>query len=305
MTIDGMPFVPSGNPIAEFRRYSGSKSLGCLVYVAITPFIALFFALIVAMPLAYGLKQMGLSEESAKKIFPILLVPIGLGTMAYAFREYRGRASSEVAIYRDGLTTRTGGVRRTLAFDEVEAVRLIPSGTDLACILVTKLGEKVGLPPDIAPCSVASRALETTVIRTLARRVGGRIDARETVEVIEDRTRSTLIIGRGLTMIVAGLLLVLTLRHARLGLGLIQHGGRLVSQGRDGLRGGFVVNAEGFQSPGADGHNTIRWDELKQIRADFGGMAFLDKDGRSLVASPFADGFWPVKAWVDSRIIRS
>lgn len=304
--VSDLEFEPTGKPLAEFRRDAGSKAVGCLVYLVITPFIAIYLAVLPSLVLRLAFRELGLSEQLVDFSFPFLLVLTSLVTALWAIREYRGRASTEIAVYRDGLVATIGGVRRVVDFAEVSAVRLDPAGMDLACTLVTKSGRKLRLPPDVAPCSVARGALEATVIRTLARRVGERIDAGESAEVVEDGKRSTFIIGRGLMMVAVGVLLVLSLRHARRGVGLARFGVLIVSLGRIGLRGGIALRSDGVRRLGAASPEWIGWEALEFVQADpFLGIGFRLKDGRSVVASPFADGCWPAAAWLARRAGRT
>jgi hypothetical protein len=215
-------------------------------------------------------------------------------------REYRGRASAEVAIHRDGVVARVGGSRKVFAWADVQGVRFAPTGLDLSCILVLKAGGSFRLPPEVAPCSVAAAALEWTLVRGLARRLGRRIDAGGSIEVREAGVRSAFIIARGLIVIAVGVVLVLSLRYARRGAFAVHHGVMLVRQGRDGTRGGFIADAEGVRPLKGDVRDSIPWARVALIQADLSGIVLRSDDGRSIVASPFAEGFWPAAHWIAS-----
>lgn len=295
-------FVPKIGAMTAYRRAESSKAVGCLVYLVVTPFVALSLSLLIAVPLIFVLQGLGVSERFAPIAFPILLIPISLGAIAWGFHEYRGRAAAEVLIYQDGVLAQVGRARRALAFDDVETVRLDPAGLDMACTLIPRTGRALRLPPDIAPYSIVSRPLSNSLIAVLARRLGNRFDAGESVTVRERLPRALRHLARGVAGVVAGCLLILTLLHAIRGIAVVRNGVWLVRQGLVGVTGGVLVDSHGLRHLREEAGARITWDRLTLVHVDELGFLVRSDEGRTFVASPFAEGYLAASAWIAPRI---
>ena len=151
---------------ARYQRAGSSKIVGCLVYLVVTPFVALFLALFLAVPLMFALEALGLSRDRASAPFPVLLPLFGLGVAVWGYRDYRQRATLEVVIDRDQVTIGIDSRRTVLRFDDVVSIRLVPTRVDFACILVPRSGRVVRLPSEIAPFSLVREPLENSTKAT-------------------------------------------------------------------------------------------------------------------------------------------
>src|SRR5437868_254583 len=98
-----MPSLP-----ATFGRTGGSKAVGCLVYVVVTPFVAIFLALFLTLPIQLALQASVISEETAGHIFFFIFIVIGLATLRWAIRDYRRRADLTVTIGWDRIVVQLG-----------------------------------------------------------------------------------------------------------------------------------------------------------------------------------------------------
>ena len=160
---------------ARYQRAGSSKIVGCLVYLAVAPFVALFLALFLAVPIMYALEALGLSRDRASAPFLVLLPLTGVGVAAWAYRDYRRRAALEVVIDRDRVTIGKDSRRTVLRFEDVVSIRLVPARANIACVLVPRSGRVLRLPPEIAPFALVHEALEVTLIPEMVRRLDERI----------------------------------------------------------------------------------------------------------------------------------
>src|SRR5262245_31222353 len=125
---------------ARYQRAGSSMAVGCLAYVVVTPFVALFLALFLAVPLVYVLEALGLARDRASAAFLVLLPLFGVGVATWGYRDYRRRAALEVVIDRDRVTIDMKSRRVVLRFEDVVSIRLIPTGIGFACVLVPRSG---------------------------------------------------------------------------------------------------------------------------------------------------------------------
>ncbi len=133
------------------------------------------FVLAIALPIMYGLEAVGVPHERSGAAFVVLLPLVGLGVAAWGYRDYRRRAALEVVIDRDRIALRVDSRQVDLLPADVASIRLDPTWTGFACILIRTTGKSVRLPPEIAPLAEARDALDVTLIPDLVRRLDERI----------------------------------------------------------------------------------------------------------------------------------
>jgi hypothetical protein len=293
-----MPLIP-----ARFERTGSSKVIGCLVYLVVAPFVTLFLALFLAIPMMYALEAAGMPRERASTPFIVLLPLVGIGVAMWGYRDYRRRAALEVTVDHDRITIRVDSRLNVVRFDDVASIRLAPAKTGYACVLATHAGQIVRLPPEIASFAHVEQALELTLIRQLVARLNERIAAGE-AEVYRIPTRRlALLMARGLGSLVLGVCFLAGLKPGLATL-MINCGVLVLRQSWAGRRGGLILDRVGVRGLGATDSAHTPWASLDQVENDAVGLLLRSKDGKVLHLSWLTDDFWPASRWIASRVQR-
>ena len=292
-----MPSLP-----ATFGRTGGSKAAGCLVYMVSTPFVAIFLALFLTLPIQLALRAGVISDETAKYIVLFVFIVSGLATLMWVIRDYRRRADFKVIIGWDRIVVQLGSRGDELPFPEVKSIRLVPAGLDLACVLVRQRGRSLRLSPEVAPFSLVRDALDETLIPELVLRLDRRLAAGERVTIRDGLLRSTLVIAGGLLRALTSVIMMVNPLGIPLAIVRFQYGILMMRQGWLGTRGGFVLDNRGLH-PRSDGDSEpIPWDQLERIQADAVGLVLGSAGGRTFGVSALAEDHWPVLRWINARL---
>ncbi len=287
---------------AIYRREAGSKLVGCLVYVVAAPFVALMLALFVSLPLMLVLEGLGMSHERASIPFPVLLPLIGVGVAIWGYRDYRRRAALEVVIDRDGVTINVDARRSLVPFEEVASIRLVPTRDDYACILVTRAGRAVKIPPEVAPLHRIHEPLDATLIPEMMRGLDERIARGEAVTLGIPATRLVITMFRAILILPLATLMLIRFSTHRMGVQMVRHSWILVRQAWMGFRGGLIIERAGPRPASDPSVLPIPWDQLDLIQTGPIGLVLRSKEGRVLSLSSLADDFWPALRWIKARM---
>src|SRR5271165_4596640 len=160
---------------ATFRRPGSSRAVGCLVYSVVAPFVSLFLALFISLPVGFALEALGLSKTGGNLSFVILLPIIAVAVVAWGYRDYRNRAALEVIVDRRCVSIGVGSNQRVLNFADVDSIRVATTRHGFACVLIPRSGRSLRLPPEIAPFEMAREPLDETLIPLLVQRLDSRL----------------------------------------------------------------------------------------------------------------------------------
>jgi len=269
-----------------------------VVYVIVAPIVAIVLTLLSMLP-ATLLVQWARWPEASAGILAFALFPmILLAVCAWAIRDYRRRALTEVVVHRDRIELSLGRDQREIPFDSVHTVRLVRVRADMVCVLQLTGGEKVWLSQEIAPFSQVHAPFELTLVSDLARRIPDRLAAEETISLRESRLKSLSLIPLGACIMVFAGLLCLSGRGFRIGRQLLSVGDSWIHVGRRAARGGFVVCQDGIVA-GRHPDRPIPWSEMATMRRDACGIVIEAADGRKFSASALARNCWPVAKWIE------
>ncbi|WP_406698031.1 hypothetical protein V5E97_04175 [Singulisphaera sp. Ch08] len=291
------------NPIpARYQRTGSSKIVGCLVYLVVTPFVALFLALFLAVPLMYSLETLGLSRDRASAPFLVLLPLIGVGVVAWSYRDYRRRAALEVVIDRDRVTIGKDSRRTVLRFEDVVSTRLVPTRIDFACVLVSRSGQALRLPAEIAPFSLVREPLEVTLIPEMVRRLDERIARGEAVTLRIPSARILVMMCRGFGALLMSVLMLVNPWRIPMGLLVMRHAITVIRQSWLGIRGGLIIDREGLRHFSDAPATPMSWDRLERIRSDPIGLVLRSRERQVFALSSLTDDFWPALRWINARV---
>jgi hypothetical protein len=286
---------------AVFRRAGSSKLVGCLVYLVAAPFVALFLALFLSVPLMFALEALGLSRESASVPFLFLLPSCGVGVAVWGYRDFRRRAALEVVIDRDRVTIDLDGRRTVLRFEDVASIRLVPARIDFACVLISP-GRVVRLPPEVAPFGLVRDPLDATLIPELVGRLDERIARDGAVTIRAPATRLVVSMCRAIGALLLGLLSLANPWWFFMGILVVRHAAVVYRQSLLRLRGGLVIEREGLRHPSDAAAIAAPWDRLERVRSDPIGLVLRSAEGRTFALTPLADDFWPALRWINTRL---
>jgi hypothetical protein len=268
----------------------------------VAPFVALFLALFLAVPIMYALEAIGLSRDRASAPFLVLLPLIGVGVAAWAYRDYRRRAALEVVIDRDRVTIGVDSRQTVLRFEDVASIRLVPTRADFACVLVPRSGRVLRLPPEIAPFSRVREPLEATLIPEMVRRLDERIARGEAVTLRTPSARILVTMSRAFGALLMSLLLLVRPWMLPMGILVVRHAMMVIRQSWLGIRGGIVIGREGLQRSSDASATPTPWDHLERIRSDPIGLVLRSTAGQLFTLSALTDDFWPALRWINARI---
>jgi hypothetical protein len=287
---------------ARFQRAGSSKIVGCLVYLVVTPFVALFLALFFSVPLMYALESLGLSRDRASAPFLVLLPLIGVGVAAWSYRDYRRRAALEVVIDRDRVTIGIDSRRTVLYFEDVVSIRLVPTRIDFACVLVPRSGRLLRLPPEIAPFALVREPLEVALIPEMVRRLDESIARGEAVTLRIRSTRSLVMMSRGFGTLLISVFLLGNPWRIPMGILVARHAITVIRQSWLGLRGGLIIDREGLRRFSDAPSTPMSWDRLERTRSDPIGLVLRSREGQVFTLSSLTDDFWPALRWINARV---
>lgn len=301
---EGATRCPPGTPMAAFpvsyQRPGASKLVGCLVYLVVAPFVALLLTIFASLPLLIGGDAFGFSKDLVAVVFYLLLLAIGAGVAVRGYREYRRRSALEVVVDLHALWTIVESRETLVRFEDVAWIRLSPTGSDFACVLGLRTGDVVHLPPEVAPFSLVSQDLETTLIPEMVRRLDETLARGEAVSMHVPRPQLLAPTLRALgTMLVSPWLLLSPWRFP-LGIRLLAHAALVLRHAWLGLRGGFELHRDGLRRT-ADSA-VVPWNRLVRIRSDPLGLVLGSNDGQVFALSLLAVNFWPVLRWLNARL---
>jgi hypothetical protein len=287
-----------------YEREGSSKLVGCLVYLVVAPFVALFLALFASVPLLLGLEALGVpkAREIGNTTFVVLLPFTMAGVAAWGYRDFRRRAALEVMIDRDRVSIGIEGRQRILRFEDVTFIRLDPTEGDFACVLGNRSGRAWRLPPEIAPFAMARDALEITLIRDLVRRLDDRIAGGEAVVLRISSARLLFMASCGVATLLVGVSMLPRPWLIPKAILLLRHASTIFQQVRLGMEGGLVIGREGLRRS-SKGHPSLTpWGQLERVRSDPVGLVLRSKSGEVFMLSTLTDDFWPALRWINARL---
>lgn len=178
----------------------------------------------------------------------------------------------------------------SVPWDQVAAVRLTAENGDASCSLSLDNGEKVEIPPDVAPYSEVRRALEETLLPRLVARFERELAERRCVQICEGRFGDWMNI---VSAIVLFLMSPLAIVHGNLE--FFGECWRLLVQGWRGQTTRLEVDWRGVR-PGRG--EPAPWSEFECVRVSDTGAILQFRSGRRIVASPFAENYLPFVHWL-------
>jgi hypothetical protein len=273
---------------AAFQRSGASKLLGLLIYVVMTPLIAVFGALLLSTPIHYLLVSFGVDEDDTGIGFLILLPIVLVAVIVLAVRDYRRRAFLKVIVDRDRIAIERSHKPLDVALAEISGIRLVWANFDIACILERSDKVSVRIPSDVAPLPAVKAPLEVALIPGLVADLDRRLREGQSVVVCESRLKA-------FSRIVGGLFtLPLSIRASIfMKLGLMR-----IRQGLLGMKGGFVVYSRGLSPRSGDERSLIPWHHLECVMRDEVGLVYRSRGGTEFAASQLAKNYWVVSEWV-------
>jgi hypothetical protein len=289
---------------ARYERPGSSKLVGCLVYLVVAPFVALFLALFPAVSMILGLEALGVSmaREIGNTAFVVLLPLMGIGVAIWGYRDYRRRAALEVIIDRDRVTIGRGGAEQVLRFEDVVSIRLDPTENDFACVLGRRSGRAWRLPPEVAPFAMARDALEITLIRDLLRRLDDRIAGGEAVALEISSARLLFVACQGVAALLVGVSMLPRPWLIPKGILLLRHATTVFQQVKLGMGGGLVIDREGLRRFAKCPVPRTSWGDLKRVRSDPAGLVLQSPSGEIFTLSTLVNDYWPVLRWINARV---
>jgi hypothetical protein len=259
-------------------------------------------ALFASIPVMLVLAAFGVPWERANGFF-LLMVPVfGLGMGVWGYHEYQRGAGLEVIIERDRVTVGTNGRKRVLRFEDVNYIRLVPAGSELACILIPRSGRALRLPPEIVPFDIIRDALAISVIFQLLGRMDERLARGETVDLRISRIRLAVTTSRALGALLSGAAMLLNPLCFSLGLHFLRYGKLLIQQSLMGIRGGLVLERHGLRSPSKRNRAVIPWHLLELVQTDSIGLVLRSKERHRFALSALTDNYLPALRLINSRM---
>ena len=288
--------------VARFHRSLPARVEGLVEYVIIVPVVSVFGWVLLSLP--FILLFEWLETEAgwpALFIFPIGILFTGF-VIWFAVVDYRRRAKAEVAVYQDRIEIIFGSRIRKIAFAEVASVRLLQSGSVMACVLVPAEGRPIRLPWDFAPYEKIRDSLDRTLIPVLRAKIDERLLAGEQIQLLESRLVAFCRFLGGMAAAVAAILPLFSVVFRYYGLLLIRRAVKAFKLGRRGLRGGMVVAHNGLVSRTAGADQTIPWSSVVLKAFDDEGIVLCAQEDKIYSSSSLVDNYWPVTSWIVQKV---
>jgi hypothetical protein len=291
------------NPV-RFERPKAGQAKGCIVYIIAVPAITFMLWIVVAASLNWLLTEVLRATHHIATWISVAFLPIiFLAVLKGTWRDFRGGKAAMI-VSSDRIDLETARDRRSFPFSSLSSILLKPHYDDLAVLLCPVNGKPFKLPPDIASFSVVRRVFDDTVIAHLAERLGGQVQAGETVHLDESRLLALLRIPWGVLSILAGIPIVATIFHAHLGADLVKAGPRSIRRGWRGLNGGIELHSGGIASSSGIVRTPIPWENLSILKIDDDGLVLASRRGGTISISPYAANSWAGSRWIAARISR-
>jgi hypothetical protein len=298
--------APRGRFPVSFHRSGSSRNVEFLVCIIATPLVAIFTAIFAVTPVALAATALGVPFERAWSecflLFLVMTLVYAVGMCVWGYNDYCSKAELEVTVERDGVTVRRNSRERLLLFEDVVAITLFPSGSELGCELIPRSGRALRLPPEIAPFFRIRNELGMTVIFQLLGRMDERLTRGETVEVRISTVRVTATMLRASGTWLLGATMLLNPLCFSLGRHFLRQGRLLLQQSLMGIRGGVALEDGGLCSPTRATRPVMPWDAVELVRVDSAGLTMRTDDGHWFAISAISNNYLPAMRLIKSRI---
>ncbi len=271
------------------RRSIGNKALGAATYLLAGPFLGAIFGLLAAVGVVALLQGVfKVSDEISAKSAVVVGALFVIGGIAWAIRDFRRHASAELIIASDRLELYVFGRRREMPVDAIDSIRLCREGRQI-CVDLTS-GKCVRVPMDFAPAGRVLPHLNTILIPNLVRRSEAKIREPRPIVIRDLGPLAIPIAIRDLGMLALGICALPTIHGTFEGIRTFNRAIVGLRQCARGLRGGFIITAEGVQDLRRT-HPVLSWTRIEQIEMTDAGIRIARNVGSPLVASPYAHHF--------------
>ena len=299
------PFLEK-NECRQLRKFSNdtpqTTETGLIVYAVIVIVLTMFISMILGGLFHGILDVIGANTNIAGYSMFVLLPVTGIALTVFAVRDFHRRAGISVIFFSNRIgvvSERNNQVRR---HEEISSLQIVPGWTTEICELVGTDGSRLRLPGDIAGFSTIRETIEKTVLPKLVDRVSVEIEAGKEITVRESFIRAGMRIPFGLSMIVFGSLMCLTIKYVVFGAALIRNGRRQMRLGWHGIGRNIMLNSEGVTDRSGSRGWCEHWEALETIDVSDFGFVVKFRSGSQFSASPFAENFWIASGILSRRV---